>query len=193
MLHDDIDLQSARLAVMLQIRLLPAVEKALEDLCRNPALEKRTTKRVAAQLIRVANSEKAAGQPAVEKMKLWRLDELFADLSMPGRSGDAEEARLEDAQPRPCRVVRNAGISAEGRQIDLLRRPSGREREERSEGAEFADVFHLPYVVFDVRRKVVGVPVGRIEPAVVDARIPSAKDVDPKILFPVLTLAPLIE
>src|SRR5256885_8955983 len=112
---------------------------------------------------------------------------------MPCRRQDGDEARLQSAEPRTSGVVGNTGVTAEGREVDLLRRPSGGQRDERPEGVEIADLFHLPDIALDVRRDVVGIPADRVEVTVVNAGIPSAKDIEPEVRLPLLALAPLFE
>lgn len=69
LLHDDIDLDSPRLPVMLEIGLPPPMKQRFQDLSGYPAFKQRTPKRVTAKLIRVPNAEKTASHAGIDETR----------------------------------------------------------------------------------------------------------------------------
>lgn len=115
LLDDEVDLDPARLAVVLHVRLPASMQQPFEDLTGHPAFEQRAAKGVSAQLIGIPDPEETACDAGIDEVKLRRFDDLLPDISMPRRNEGGDETRLQETQPRPRRIVRDAGISAEGR------------------------------------------------------------------------------
>jgi len=115
LLENEIDLHPTRLPIVLQVRLTPSMDQTFENLTGHPAFEQRTAEGVTAQLIGVPDAEETARDAGVDEVELRRLDDLLADVSMPRGEEGGDEARLKKAEPRPRCVVRNTGVTAEGR------------------------------------------------------------------------------
>ena len=80
-------------------------------------------------------------------------------------------ACFQHRQPGARGVVRNAGIAAKGRQIDLLRSTPGTQFEESEKEPQVSDLEHLVHVALDISGGVVRQPLVGRDIAVVNPRI----------------------
>lgn len=95
-LQQKVDLGTAGFAIVVQGRLMPTVGVVLVEFADHPAFEDGATQRVMPQFAGIADAEQVAGQPGIEKMQLGALDQLFADIAVPGGGQHHHETRLED-------------------------------------------------------------------------------------------------
>lgn len=170
-IQNEVDFDAALLAQVEERGRLPAMDARLVDLRRDPGLEDRAAQRVVDELIRGADAQEVAREPGVEEVQLGGLDHLGGDAAMPGGQAKDQEARLEDRQPRPGGVVRDAGVGGERGEVEHLRGSAGAQPQEGREGVQVADVEDLAHVALDVGGDVVGQPAVGGDLPVVDARI----------------------
>ncbi len=147
------------------------MEVKLVQLRYHPALEDRAPQRMVPQLIRLANVEQVTQDPAVQEMKLRRLDHLFTDVGVAGWQANHEIAGFEHGQPRACSIVRDRCIRAERREIEFLRASARAQLHEVRECREIADVEGLSNVALDISRDVICELLMRGNIPVVDAWI----------------------
>jgi hypothetical protein len=66
--REDVDLDAARLAIVLQVGTASAVYERLHDLAGDPALEERAAQRMRAQMIGIANAEQVYSWMDIERL-----------------------------------------------------------------------------------------------------------------------------
>ena len=119
----------------------------------------------------LANAKEVAGHTRVHKVQLGRLHDLLPEVGVPAGQTKHEIARFEHREPRLGRIVRDAGVGTESRQVNRTRRAPGGETKEIAERPEIADIEQLAYVALHIRGDVVAQPLMRRNLTINNARV----------------------
>lgn len=155
-LHDDVHFGAMSVPIERNRRGESPVDARLADLRGDLRFEDRAAQWMVGQLLRRTNAEQEACEAGVEEVEFRRLDETLRHVRVQRRELPRDVPRIEDREPRLRRVVRDARVRTERREVHELTGAPGTEANESLKRVQVSDVEQGPYVAFQVVGDILG-------------------------------------